>query len=345
VHKLRSEERSELKPSKARLFREDGTTEVPYVGLDLSTQGLGILIQGEATPGEVMRLIAEQVGEITLQIVWSRKDLIKPSFNHIGLKAADQSTDLRGFFSKVFVSEEVETQSPENQPEASELAEEVILTALKALNTDDPSLFRKMNLAHFSGGARAFPFVHESEQYAIVVPSTVNTNVLRDATVEQARPHVKIFKLTRVKEGANLYRAKLVWPKISGAGSGPVLLAEDDDDLLFLMKTFLQKNSFSVLEASDGDTALSLLKRHPEISALVTDLKMPGLSGLELIKRANKELQERGGCPPAIIVSGYVTPDVLKQGKKLGISHWFVKPVETSDILMALGSLIKEKVA
>lgn len=61
-----------------------------------------------------------------------------------------------------------------------------------------------------------------------------------------------------------------------------VLLAEDEAMLRLLAVEMLQEAGFEVFEAADGMEGLELLKAHPEVSLLVSDIKMPRMDGYAL---------------------------------------------------------------
>jgi CheY-like chemotaxis protein len=61
-----------------------------------------------------------------------------------------------------------------------------------------------------------------------------------------------------------------------------LLLAEDDAMLRLLAVEMLEEAGFEVFEAADGLEGLELLKSHPEISLLVSDIKMPRMDGYAL---------------------------------------------------------------
>ncbi|HTH99035.1 MAG TPA: response regulator [Stellaceae bacterium] len=69
--------------------------------------------------------------------------------------------------------------------------------------------------------------------------------------------------------------------------AGPTILVVDDDpqvrDLAVMM---LEDTGFSVLEASSGEAALDSLRQHPDVRLLFTDIRMPGMDGVELAGRA-----------------------------------------------------------
>jgi CheY-like chemotaxis protein len=64
----------------------------------------------------------------------------------------------------------------------------------------------------------------------------------------------------------------------------PILVAEDEAMLRLIAVEMLQDAGFDVFEAADGAEALDLLKAHPGISLLVSDIKMPRMDGYALVE-------------------------------------------------------------
>jgi CheY-like chemotaxis protein len=74
---------------------------------------------------------------------------------------------------------------------------------------------------------------------------------------------------------------------MSGAAGIPaerpaILVVEDEMMLLMVVAETLRDAGFAVLEASNGTMALQALKEHPEIGLMISDIKMPGMSGYEV---------------------------------------------------------------
>ena len=67
--------------------------------------------------------------------------------------------------------------------------------------------------------------------------------------------------------------------------AGLVLIVDDDPGQRSLLNSFLQGQGFQTLTADSGEAALSILKRRP-IQLMISDVRMPGLSGLETLRSA-----------------------------------------------------------
>ncbi|MGB5746426.1 MAG: response regulator [Desulfobacterales bacterium] len=102
-----------------------------------------------------------------------------------------------------------------------------------------------------------------------------------------------------------------------------VLLVDDDHEMLIAIEEGFQiyKDSFSVLLASDGLKAVESLKKKL-ISLVVTDLKMPGMDGFELLSH----IMEHYPDIPVIIITGYSTPEMEKLAWQGGAVGYIAKP-------------------
>lgn len=121
-----------------------------------------------------------------------------------------------------------------------------------------------------------------------------------------------------------------------------LLLAEDEENLRESFTKVLLLYVGKVYTAADGEEAFLVYKeKHPDI--LITDVKMPKLNGVELIKRIRKENQEI----PIIVTSAYTDKDFLLESIKLSLIEYTVKPIRQSNLIRLLetsAALLLEKV-
>lgn len=107
-----------------------------------------------------------------------------------------------------------------------------------------------------------------------------------------------------------------------------ILLVEDDPDHVELALLALEKHNLSdkVLVARDGSEALEYLDR-PELPKLVLlDLKLPKVSGLEVLKRIRA--QQRTRFLPVVILSSSDEESDILRSYELGVNSYIVKPLE-----------------
>lgn len=106
-----------------------------------------------------------------------------------------------------------------------------------------------------------------------------------------------------------------------------ILLAEDEENLRNSFKKVLLLYVDKVYAASDGEEALDFYnKYHPDI--LITDLKMPKLNGLDLIKIIRKENENI----PIIVTSAYTDQSFLLESIKLSLIEYVVKPIRDTNL-------------
>jgi CheY-like chemotaxis protein len=104
----------------------------------------------------------------------------------------------------------------------------------------------------------------------------------------------------------------------------PSILVVEDNPLSRATAVDMFKNlGFTVLDAYNGHHALALLEARPEISLMFVDVRMPGMSGLELAKVVHKR------CPniKIILTSGYVGEDVVPSGVNFVPKPWRMEQV------------------
>ena len=133
--------------------------------------------------------------------------------------------------------------------------------------------------------------------YGIVKQSSGNIFV----TSEVGRGTTFTVYLPRVAKPAAGIETNASTKKVP-RGTESVLLVEDEDSLRGLVRKFLEKCGYVVLEATDGQTALRISNTFPgPIHALLTDVVMPGMSGCELARA----IGQRRGTTKVLFMSGY----------------------------------------
>lgn len=119
-----------------------------------------------------------------------------------------------------------------------------------------------------------------------------------------------------------------------------ILLADDERKIREGMQQIIDWEALGLkllALAPNGVVAYELILKHqPQI--VITDLKMPGLNGIELIEKVvgNKDIV----TPKFIILSGYNDFDFAQQAMKFGIRHYLLKPTSEDEIIKVLKEVI-----
>ncbi|MBX2798871.1 MAG: response regulator [Myxococcales bacterium] len=128
--------------------------------------------------------------------------------------------------------------------------------------------------------------------------------------------------------------AQLKPPADYDTGSGRILVVDDDELVLRVVRRALHAKGFDVHGVSDGHAALARLQLHP-VDVLLTDVRMPGMNGAELAERAT-ELHPHIAV---VFMSGY-TDDVLPD--EAAARHGFVgKPFHQAELLAAVDTALQ----
>ena len=116
-----------------------------------------------------------------------------------------------------------------------------------------------------------------------------------------------------------------------------VLLVDDYPDALELLVIYLDGAGYRVLTAHDGLAALEVAESE-RVDAVVLDLEMPGLSGLELARRLRARPQD--ARVPLIAVTGHSSAAHRTAAHEAGCNALLVKPYDPDELLATLGRLI-----
>ena len=107
-----------------------------------------------------------------------------------------------------------------------------------------------------------------------------------------------------------------------------ILLIEDDAGIVGGLKKELQVEGYEVAVAERGDTGLAQAKAQP-FDVVITDLKMPGLSGLELVEQLHASKPKL----PIILMTAFGTTETAIEATKLGAYDYLLKPFDMAELL------------
>lgn len=106
-----------------------------------------------------------------------------------------------------------------------------------------------------------------------------------------------------------------------------ILIADDEKEIVKLLKIYLETDGIIVFEANDGAQALDILERNDVDLALV-DIMMPKIDGYQVIKK----IRQQGNYIPVIVISAKVTLSDRVLGIDLGADDYITKPFEPLEV-------------
>lgn len=115
----------------------------------------------------------------------------------------------------------------------------------------------------------------------------------------------------------------------------PIMIVDDDPYIRELVRVFMLKEGFDVIEASDGADALKQLET-VQVDMVIMDIMMPNMDGWELCK----ELREHYDIPLLMLTAKGETSQKVK-GFELGTDDYLVKPFEPVELAMRVKALLK----
>ncbi len=117
-----------------------------------------------------------------------------------------------------------------------------------------------------------------------------------------------------------------------------ILLVDDSATMLMSVKTNLEMNVFKVETAADGLLAYNKLKGGFKPDLIITDVNMPNMGGLELIK--NVKALPTFRFTPILTLTTESEGVKREEAKKLGATGWLVKPVSGPDMIKIVRQLL-----
>ena len=117
-----------------------------------------------------------------------------------------------------------------------------------------------------------------------------------------------------------------------------ILIVDDDREIIRLVRSYLENANFTVWDASDGETALQLLRRErPDL--LILDLMLPQIDGLDIARyiRADNNLRKT----PIIMLTARITDIDKILGLELGADDYITKPFNPQEVVARVRAVLR----
>jgi CheY-like chemotaxis protein len=121
--------------------------------------------------------------------------------------------------------------------------------------------------------------------------------------------------------------------KLIASGEGLVLIVDDDNIVLDLLSRIVSREGYSVLTAPSGEEALAIMENN-KIFALISDIVMPGISGIDLLKKTKSKCNET----PVLLITGNSDKHSREEASAAGADGYIVKPFKNIEIARQLSA-------
>jgi two-component system response regulator HydG len=127
-------------------------------------------------------------------------------------------------------------------------------------------------------------------------------------------------------------------PLVGTAGAATVLVVDDEPGIVDSLQKILEREQLRVLTAGSGGEALDIVRREG-VSVLITDLMMPGMSGIDLLKASRSVSPET----ETVLMTAYGTVENAVEAMKQGAYDFVTKPIKRAHLLRVVGKALEKR--
>jgi two-component system response regulator HydG len=121
-------------------------------------------------------------------------------------------------------------------------------------------------------------------------------------------------------------------------GAPTVLVVDDEPTIADSLQKILERESLRVLTAGSGGEALDIIRREP-VSVLLTDLMMPGMSGMDLLRASKSVAPET----ETVLMTAYGTVENAVEAMKQGAYDFVTKPIKRAHLVRVVGKALEKR--
>lgn len=115
--------------------------------------------------------------------------------------------------------------------------------------------------------------------------------------------------------------------------SKKILVIDDEELIIRSLSKLLEKNGFEAFVAKSGQDAIVMVEEE-DFQLIISDIRMPGLNGVETVKGIYDILQKKNAAkPPVIFITGYADKECERKAKALNPIDFIYKPFDISKLV------------
>jgi two-component system, chemotaxis family, chemotaxis protein CheY len=117
-----------------------------------------------------------------------------------------------------------------------------------------------------------------------------------------------------------------------------ILAVDDSPSMRQMVGVTLKSAGYEVLEACDGQEALNLAKAQAAVDLVITDVNMPNMDGITLVRELRALPHYRG--VPLLVLTTEASAEKKMEGKAAGATGWVVKPFSPDRLLATIARIV-----
>jgi CheY-like chemotaxis protein len=165
------------------------------------------------------------------------------------------------------------------------------------------------------------------------LPVIFITGVFTSQVLQKGKADNILTKPFRIGQLEQMIKQSLMVKEDKPPDREQILVVDDDDSFRLMLSETLKLSDYEVIGAASGEEAMDILNRG-NISAVITDLKMPGMDGMELARQIKNNWKDL----PVIIVTAYLSQEQAAEYFE-AIDGYLMKPFRIESITELLESL------
>lgn len=118
-----------------------------------------------------------------------------------------------------------------------------------------------------------------------------------------------------------------------------IMLVDDEVPFVETMTKRLEKRNLRVIAAYSGQEALETLAKNRNLDAVILDVKMPGMDGIETLK----EIRKANPLTEVVMLTGHATVESAIEGMKLGAFDYLMKPCDIDQLVAKVNEAAEKK--
>ena len=120
-----------------------------------------------------------------------------------------------------------------------------------------------------------------------------------------------------------------------------ILVVDDESRMRKLVKDFLTKKNFQVLEAGNGEEAMDIFYEEKDIALIILDVMMPKMDGFETARQIRRVPHKDAQMIPIIAMSAKDAREDMDACKEAGMNDYLAKPVEPQRLYQVLAEYLE----